>query len=168
MHANFNVEGVPIGVAQPDVILPSKHSAPRQTRTLEPLKEAAMAAGKLQGGWRDRARGMAITRGIAHVSFPGGSMFLPARNPYDRQMLIEHIVDRARAKERVQVLVDDLRWIVHLRRSPATAHCSACGCALNSACYSTAEQGGAYCLGCAFADHLAQLQPKQEPQRRSF
>jgi hypothetical protein len=126
-----------------------------------------MAAGKLQGGSRDSAKGVAITKGIAHVSFPGGSMFLPARNPYDRQMLLEHIVDRAQAKERVQVLVDDLRWMVHLRRGPATAHCSACGGALNSACYSTAEDGEAHCLGCAFGDHLAQVEPKQEAERRS-
>jgi hypothetical protein len=120
-----------------------------------------MAAGKLQGGSRDSAKG------VAHVSFPGGSMFLPARSPYDPQVLIEHIVDRARAKERVQVLVDNLRWMVHLRRGPATAHCSACGCVLNSACYSTAEHGEAHCLGCAFGNHLAQIQPKQEPERRS-
>ncbi|MFI5397748.1 MAG: hypothetical protein ACHQ9S_19605 [Candidatus Binatia bacterium] len=126
-----------------------------------------MAAGKLQGGSRDRAKGVAIAKGIAHLSFPGGSMFLPARNPYDRQMLLEHIVDRAHAKERVQVLVDDLRWMVHLRRGPATARCAACGCVLNSACYSTAEHGAAHCLGCAFGDPVAQVQPKQEPERRS-
>jgi hypothetical protein len=71
-----------------------------------------MAAGKLQGGLRDRATGVAITKGIAHVSFPGGSMVLPARNPYDRQMLLEYVVNRAHARERVQVLVDDLRWMV--------------------------------------------------------
>jgi hypothetical protein len=47
MHANLDVEGVPIDVVQPDVILPSPHPAPRQTGALEPLKEAALAAGKL-------------------------------------------------------------------------------------------------------------------------
>ena len=125
-----------------------------------------MAAGKLQGGSRDRTRGLAITKGIAHVSFPGGSMLLPARNAYDRQVLLEHIVDRAHAKERVQVLMDDLRWMVHLRRGPATAHCAACGCVLSSACYSTDEHGAAHCLGCAFGDHLAPVPPKQEPQTR--
>ena len=111
-----------------------------------------MAANKGPGGVRDRANGVAITTGIAHVSFSGGSVFLPARTPYDRQVLLEHIVDRARAKERVQVLLEKLRWMVHLRRGPATAYCSACGRLLNAACYSTAEDGQAHCLGCAFGN----------------
>jgi hypothetical protein len=111
-----------------------------------------MAGDKLQGSSRDGARGVAIAKGIAHVSFPGGSTFLPARNPYDRQMLLEHIVARTHAEKRVQLLVDDLRWMVHLRRGPATAHCSACNCVLNSTCYSTDEHGAAHCLGCAIGD----------------
>jgi hypothetical protein len=122
-----------------------------------------MAAGKMQRSSRDSAMGVAIMDGIAHVSFPGGGMFLPARNRYDRQILIEHIADRARAKGQVQVLVDDLRWMVHL---PATAHCSACGCTVDSACYSTAHHDEAYCLGCAFGAHLAQVKPEQESQKR--
>ncbi len=126
-----------------------------------------MAAGKWQEGSRERAKGSAIAKGIAHVSCPGGSIFLPARNLCDRQTLLEYIVDRARAKERVQVLVDDLRWMVHLRRDPVTRHCTACGCVLNCDCYSTAEHGEAHCLGCAFGDHLAHVQPQHEQERRS-
>jgi hypothetical protein len=122
-----------------------------------------MAANKVRGWVRDRANGVAITAGIAHVSFSGGSMFLPARTPHDRQMLVEHIVDHARAKERAQVLLEKLRWMVHLRRDPTTAHCSACGCLLNAACYSTAEHGEADCLGCAFGNPDA---PHDTPEPR--
>jgi hypothetical protein len=60
-----------------------------------------MAAGKLPRSSRERAKGVVITKGIAHVSFPGGSMVLPARTPYDRQMLLEHIVDRVAKAHRV-------------------------------------------------------------------
>ena len=113
MHANLNVEGVPVGMVHRDV------TCRRSTSHL-----------------------------TKHESWNCGW-------------------DRTRAEGRVQVLVDDLRWMVHLRQGPATAHCSACGCVLNSACYSTAEHGEAHCLGCAFGDHLAQVQREQEPERRS-
>ena len=124
-----------------------------------------MAAVKLRAGSPDNSKGAAIANGIAHVSFPGGSIFLPARSPYDRQMLIEHIVQRARAKERVQVLMGGLRWMVHLCRETAPAHCSTCDCVLNSTCYSTAENDAAYCLGCAFGDYRTQVQSQDESQR---
>ena len=79
-----------------------------------------MAGDKLQKTSRDGARSVAITNGIAQVSFPGGNMFLPARDPYDRQMLLEHIVAGAHAGRRVRLLVDDLRWTVRLRRAGGT------------------------------------------------
>lgn len=115
-----------------------------------------MAASKMQRAVRDRATELTVMEGIAHVSFPGGGMFLPARSPYDRQILIEHIAARARANQPVQVLVDDLRWMVYVRSGRARAHCAACGCLLHSACYATALHDEGYCLACAFRDHQAQ------------
>jgi hypothetical protein len=164
MDVDWYPTSLPIDLFQPQVIAPVQQFDPRHTK-LGTVEEVAMAAGKLQAGSRDNAGGAVVTQGIAHVSFPGGSMFLPARNPYDRQILLEHIVDRAHAKERVQALLNDLRRMVHLRRGAATAHCSACGCVLNAACYSTDEHGAAHCLECALGDNLAPVQPKQEPQR---
>ncbi len=79
-------------------------------------------------------------------------MFLPAHDPYDRQMLLEHIVARTHAERRVRLRVDDLRWMVRLRQGPANAPCSACHCVLNSTCYSTNEHGAAHCLGCAMGN----------------
>jgi hypothetical protein len=69
MDADRYLTGVPINLFQPHVIVPAQHFDPRHTRMLEPLKEAAMVAGKLQGGLRDRARRVAITKGIAHLAF---------------------------------------------------------------------------------------------------
>lgn len=97
-------------------------------------------------------------QGIAHLSFLGGSMLLPARSPYDRQVLVEHIKDRARTTEWVQVLVDDRRWMVKAagdKQRPATSHCRGCHCVLDGARFPTAcDLSGAqhekYCLGCAF------------------
>ena len=96
-------------------------------------------------------RDVNMTRGIAHVSFVGGGIFLPARSPYDRQVLTEHVLSRVRAKGKVQVLIDDQRWMVQ-RPSSGLADCSHCGCAVNSACYLGAGSGTPYCLTCAFGD----------------
>jgi hypothetical protein len=76
-----------------------------------------------------------MTKGIAHVSFPGGGMFVPARNPYDRQLLAEHVLSRARAKGQVQVLLDDQRWMVYHSPGRRNICCSRCGVAVDSACY---------------------------------
>ena len=100
-----------------------------------------------------------LPKAIAHVSFPGGGMFLPARSPYDRQMLVEHIADRVRSKGRVQVLLDEQRWMVHLNRGLPRALCSSCGDAVDSTCHRAADDGVAYCLSCALgpASELATL-----------
>ena len=90
-----------------------------------------------------------IANGIAHVSFPGGGTFVPARTPYDRQILIEHVVDRVRTKGHVQVLVDDQRWLVRLLRDPSTARCGSCAKGLNAVCYATAPDEMVYCVRCA-------------------
>ena len=90
-----------------------------------------------------------LPKAIAHVSFPGGGMFLPARSPYDRQMLVEHIADRVRSKGRVQVLLDEQRWMVHLNRGTPRPMCSNCGDAVDSTCHRTADDGVASCLACA-------------------
>ena len=92
--------------------------------------------------------------GIAHVSFPGGGMFLPARSPYDRQLLVEHVAARVRAERRVQVLVDDRRWIVHLNPTSAPVVCSRCGGALLLSCHSLGAGGGAYCVKCALTPEV--------------
>jgi hypothetical protein len=93
---------------------------------------------------------MELARGIAHVSFTGGGVFLPARDPYDRQTLIEHVSQRVRTKGRVQVLVDNHRWLVQSCVAPMAAACMACGQSADMACYPTASHAAAYCVGCAF------------------
>ena len=91
----------------------------------------------------------AIATGIAHVSFAGGGTFLPTRTPYQRQMLVEHVLQCVRANGQVQVLVDDQRWMVYLRGGALTVCCSRCGHSLGSAVYSTGDATEAYCGECA-------------------
>jgi len=91
-------------------------------------------------------------RGIAHISFVGGGVFVPARNPYDRQLLVEHVAERTRAKGKVQVTVDDRCWSVSLNRPAMTVWCSGCGRSLEAACLSSVHDGPTFCLSCAFGD----------------
>lgn len=110
-----------------------------------------------------------MMRGIAHVSFSGGGMFLPARSPYDRQVLAEHVMSRVRTKGQVQVLIDNQRWMVYQRRGVRGVCCSQCGRAVDSACYLISANGTLYCVTCAFRD-LAQptlAQPVMERRMSS-
>jgi hypothetical protein len=91
-----------------------------------------------------------LAKGIAHLSFAGGGMFIPARSPYDRQLLAEHVLNRVRLKGSVQVLVDDRRWLVNLLRHRRASGCSRCGCSVTSVCSDAAADTVVYCVRCAF------------------
>lgn len=106
-----------------------------------------------------------LPKAIAHVSFPGGGMFLPARSPYDRQILAEHIAARVRSKGQVQVLLDEQRWMVHLNRGPIRICCSSCGDPADSTCYRAPAGSLAYCIGCALGPD-ADLAPSHRFQHR--
>jgi len=104
--------------------------------------------------------------GVAHVSFSGGGLFLPARTPYDRQVLMEHVTNRVRSNGLVQVLVDDQRWMVHFRRGALAAWCASCGACLDSACRSTTSAGIAYCMACAFGGSTPVMPLQRAPARQ--
>ena len=105
-----------------------------------------------------------MTSGIAHMSFRGGGIFLPARSPYDRQILIEYVTDRVRAAAEVQVLLDGQRWLVQLHRGRPAACCTCCGSAARPTCYASANGQAAYCVNCAFGTDAAPV-PKQGEQQ---
>ena len=91
-----------------------------------------------------------LAQGIAHVSFAGGGFFVPARSPYDRQLLADRVLDRVRVKGKVQVLVDAQRWLVQLLRDSNMAGCRRCGSAMDSVCCRSANRAARYCVACAF------------------
>ncbi len=93
-----------------------------------------------------------IAKGIAHVSFPGGGLFVPARSAYDRQLLLDHVLDRVHSKRHVQVLVDDQRWLVHDLEDGCLTSAACCCCGAESTCIAVKGGGLPYCIRCAFAD----------------
>ena len=91
-----------------------------------------------------------LSKGVAHVSFSGGGIFLPARDPYDRQILMEHVTHHVGVGGEAQVLVDGQRWLVRLRSGHCSSCCFTCGCIPQPACYAAADGGAACCMQCAF------------------
>ncbi|HVO22204.1 MAG TPA: hypothetical protein VMW56_01100 [Candidatus Margulisiibacteriota bacterium] len=92
-----------------------------------------------------------LSQGMAHVSFPGGGLFLPARNHSDRRVLIDNVSAHVRANGLVQVLVDGERWLVRALPERQGFSCGRCGQSPDSACYSAADERAAYCATCVLA-----------------
>src|SRR5262245_1584929 len=95
----------------------------------------------------NREKGLRM-KGIAHITFTGGGFFVPAHNPYDREMLVEHITNSVRTKGQLSVRVDDLFWSVLPGNSSPASECDGCGSALQSLTCSAVD-GAAYCAKCA-------------------
>ena len=94
-----------------------------------------------------------LPSGIAHISFVGGSTFVPARSPYDRELLVENVLDRVRVKGRVQVLMSNERWLVC--RTRGACQCATCGGGTDAPCYRAGSAESALCVLCAFGDSSA-------------
>ncbi len=99
----------------------------------------------------------AIPTGVAHVSFPGGCTFLPTHTPYQRQLLEEHVLQCVRVNGRVQVLIQDQRWMVYLHGGASTVCCSRCGDFLGAAVYSTPDATETYCGKCALGGEVGDV-----------
>ena len=91
-----------------------------------------------------------VANGIAHVSSRGGGLFLPARTPYDRQLLAEHVAARVRSSGQVQVLLEGQRWLVSRSSRRGSGRCGRCGVGVITIC--SAAGGDAWCLTCALVD----------------
>lgn len=87
---------------------------------------------------------------VAHLSFAGGGLLLPARDPYERELLVEHIVARAQRNGGVRVALHRRAWCVQLTPDTFTGSCARCRRALQATWYATAPGGVPHCLRCAF------------------
>lgn len=80
-------------------------------------------------------------------------MFLPTHSPYDRQVLIEHVVSWARSERLVQVLDGKRRWHFRVARDgEGQRRCSACGRAAAVMGQNRAGQDDPHCAPCALGD----------------
>jgi hypothetical protein len=113
-----------------------------------------------------------MNKGIAHVSFLGGGMFVPASSPYDRQVLAEHVLNRTRQKGQVQVLINNQRWMVHRSLGPRSLCCTRCQSGIDAVCYLLPQNETPYCVCCAFGPpetttQQMTLQPQAKKEYRA-
>ena len=85
-------------------------------------------------------------KGVARISFDGGGLFLPAKTPYEREVLFEHVDRYAKRHGRVCVELNRREWNVSVSNSQP-GRCTACERPLDHLTY--ALGGRSLCLSCA-------------------
>lgn len=85
----------------------------------------------------------------AHITFVGGGFLLPARTPYDRQILTEHVLNRARHVEQLQVKVGRKTWLVDRPHEQRPFVCGLCKRQLRVAALHAPPSENVYCVACA-------------------
>ena len=98
---------------------------------------------------------------VAHVSYPGGGVFLPDHGPGDRHTTVEYVERLVSSKQKVQVLLDNQRWLV---QSGEHACCASCDLATKTACREANHGGELYCLRCALSPARSGLRSHDTPR----
>jgi hypothetical protein len=98
---------------------------------------------------------------VAHVSYPGGGVFLPDHGPGDRHTIMEYVERLVSSKRQVQILLDNHRWLV---QSSEHACCAVCDLATKAACREANEGGELYCLRCALSAARAEERARATPR----
>jgi hypothetical protein len=86
---------------------------------------------------------------IAHLTFAGGGLLIPADTPYDRQLLREHVLSYARHKEQLRLSVKRKVWQVERPTAQRSFTCERCDRRLTIAALSTGADPSIYCVACA-------------------
>jgi len=88
-------------------------------------------------------------KSIAQVSFPGGGLFLPAKTPYERQVLFEYVDQYTKRHGRVRFSLNRRECTVTVSDQPPT-QCAVCDQRLDHLTYSLA--GRRLCRYCVSQD----------------
>jgi hypothetical protein len=98
---------------------------------------------------------------VAHVSYPGGGVFLPDHGPGDRHTIMEYVERLVSSKRQVQILLDNQRWLV---QSSEHACCAACDLATKTACRKATDGWECYCLRCALTAARPEVRAHDTPR----
>lgn len=74
-------------------------------------------------------------KGVARISHPNGGMILPAKSPYDLELVIEHVDLYAKRHGRVHLELNRRDWLVTMRNGELPGVCTACDQRLDSLTY---------------------------------
>jgi hypothetical protein len=86
---------------------------------------------------------------VAHVTFVGGGFTLAVETAYDRQLLVDYVLDCARRKHEVAVRVDHTTWRIERAEAQHPIVCRACARRIDHAVSHCDRRTTAYCLTCA-------------------
>jgi hypothetical protein len=89
-----------------------------------------------------------MAAGVASIAFASGTLVLPAQTLYERQLLVDHVLEYVRRGQQIQVRVDYSTWLVAHPEHPVVCH----GCTRpveRAACRHLGKRTTAYCLTCA-------------------
>ena len=89
-------------------------------------------------------------KGVARIFFHGGALFLPARTPYDRELLFEHLDLYAKRHGSIRVELDRREWTVKRSDVAKPPVCATCARRLDNLTY--ALGGRNLCGFCAKRD----------------
>lgn len=83
---------------------------------------------------------------VAHISFEGGGLIMPAHTPYERQMLIEHLEVSAKRHGRIRLDMNRRRWTISMNNGAGEV-CTSCTRSRNDLTYRF--DGQSLCRHCA-------------------
>jgi hypothetical protein len=89
---------------------------------------------------------------IAHVTYAGGGLVLPADTPYDRQLLRENVLDTVRREGKVRISVGKITWMVERPSEDRFSGCHACKRQLLVAALHASGTDTTFCATCALCD----------------
>ena len=90
-----------------------------------------------------------MSSSFAQVRSAAAGIVMPARDPYDRELLIEHVIERVRRVGPVSVAVHGRTWSVRCPDRCGTIACSRCRHPVKCA-GATSPGEGLRCLRCVF------------------
>lgn len=85
-------------------------------------------------------------KGVAHVSFEGGGLIVPAHTPYQRELLFEHVEASTKRRGDVQLRLNGRHWTISSSATPLEV-CTGCPRSLDKLTYRFDAQ--ALCGHCA-------------------
>lgn len=94
---------------------------------------------------------------VAHISFEGGGTILPARTPYDHQLLMEHLEVSTRRHGAIRLELRHRQWSITVNDGPAEP-CTTCTLPADNVTYRF--EALSLCRPCA-SDALRDAQPRE-------
>lgn len=100
---------------------------------------------------------------VAHLTADQCNILLPVRGPYERQLLLDHVIHLVHLKRAVRVNLDGCAWEVS---QPVDGDCANCGRPLGQIEAKTAPGAASLCGECAFTGRESRLPPKRQWKAR--